>query len=150
MPRRPQYPTFGSVSSGTMRTEDLLDAFAYECRQWGGRKGKKLAREYDAINEEQVSGEEGSYLLEDMFDLLNEVAPPYGYFAAHEGDGADFGWWLSEGWEDAVRDGEAIKVNDSADVPTGYRGEVFIVNDHGNITFGVQNRQGFRKVWSVV
>lgn len=152
MPRKRQVPQFGSVSSGTMRPEDLLSAFEYECRTYGGRTGRKLACEYDRLTEEQVRGEEGMYLLEEMFDLLNEVAPAYGYFGAHPGDGADYGWWLSEDFEN---DFDGLKVSDLSEVPVSYRGEILLVNDHGNMTLYVKRgvrttRERFQEIWSLV
>lgn len=38
-----------------------------------------------------LSGED----LETLTDLLGELAPPYCYFGANEGDGADYGFWVS-------------------------------------------------------
>lgn len=37
------------------------------------------------------------WLLEDLFDALNAVAPEGYYFGGHPGDGSDFGFWKVEG-----------------------------------------------------
>lgn len=155
MPRLPKYPDLGSVSSGTMLTDDLLSAFAPLCKEYGGRKGQKLAREADNLpssddrTPEQV--EEADGILEDMFDLLQEVAPPRCTFGAHEGDGADFGFWpLLDSLEEDAQTGDVLKVGDTSEVPAGYVGEVMQVSDHGNVTLYWHNRRGFRELWSVV
>jgi hypothetical protein len=154
MPRKRIIPSFGSVSSGTLRTEDLLSALESECRAYGGRRGKALAREWEKMTEEETEGEEGGYLLEEMTDLLNDLAPSYGYFGAHPGDGADFGFWLSEDWEREAKDSDALFVNDLSEVPSDYRGEVFQVSDHGNVTLYTAhhpNQHGrFTYIWGIV
>jgi hypothetical protein len=38
--------------------------------------------------------EEISFLLDDLFDNLNDIASQYDcYFGSNEGDGSDFGFW---------------------------------------------------------
>ena len=36
------------------------------------------------------------YLLEDLFDALNDHAPIGCYFGSHPGDGSDFGYWAHD------------------------------------------------------
>jgi len=41
--------------------------------------------------------EDSSFLLnEDIWNLLNDIAPKFTYFGSSEGDGADYGFWTSE------------------------------------------------------
>jgi len=113
----------GSISHGTLRTEDLLSAFADELEWLTGPND--LSKEAQEINPES---EEASELVNDLIDALQELAPPYCYFGAHEGDGADFGFWFF--W-DAIN--ELPRVADPADVE-GLGEDCVFVNDHGNIT----------------
>ena len=68
---------------------------------------------------------------------------------AHEGDGADFGYWPIDIEED-VGEGSILKVNGFGEWPTGYSGDVVVVNDHGNLTIGCVNRGKFKEYYSVV
>lgn len=38
----------------------------------------------------------GLIVLEDIFETLNLYAPEGYYFGAHDGDGADFGYWKNQ------------------------------------------------------
>lgn len=88
----PTIMTIGTVSHGTLRTEDLLPAFAAELRRVTSHPGNlTLAAEAEAIM--NFESEEASELCNDLIELLNEYAPEGMYFGAHEGDGSDFGWW---------------------------------------------------------
>ena len=83
----------GTVSDGTLRPEDLVPVFADEYVRLGGNAGKvrsfyKHVKEYHMDNLQ--------WDLEELFDLLNGLAPEGYYFGAHEGDGADFGFWKTE------------------------------------------------------
>lgn len=106
----------GSVSHGTLRTEDLIPTFA------------KLVREIDPVlfveSKDwcpkcliaEINGEPGSHsfglrsdddrdsVLQCLFDALEELAPDGYYFGAHEGDGSDFGFWESERYNDEPRE----------------------------------------------
>lgn len=157
--RTANYP-IGSVSSGTMREEDLIPSFCYELQQLAKQTGicnrktrnahLQTVREIESRMglENYFKSEDASYdLNEDLFNALNEYAGPYFYFGSHPGDGADYGFWLSEEIED---DFDGLKVSDSSEIPAKYRGEVLIVNDHGNMSLMVKTSRTLREVWSIV
>ena len=169
----------GSVSTGTLRPEDLIPAFVSELEQQKPchRKHRALIREVNtylnleecgscgayhpegfagdcrenqkrfANDEDFFQSETASELLNELMDALNEYAPAYFYFGAHPGDGADFGFWLSENMPE---DFDGLKVSDLSEVPTGYSGEVLHVNDHGNMTLYAYSRGRRREVWGIV
>jgi len=111
---------FASVSSATMVAEDLAQTFISVlsdkvCQSVMSQEQKTLvqeiAEEYNEILEraeacnyhscsKDVSNEEDTealmWLLEALFDILNEIAPEDCYFGAHPGDGSDFGFWPFE------------------------------------------------------
>ncbi len=141
--------SIGSISHGTLRTDDLLAAFASEledivqrnAEKWCSDEGRKerdgllqlIAEAQDLIEKEGVDDEK-SDIIETLGDTLNEYAPPYCYFGTNEGDGADLGFWPSmESIEELprVEDGDGAKTlgEDAA-----------FVNDHGNVT--VYNGKG--------
>jgi len=149
---------FGSISSGTMRPEDLIPAFADELRAQVEAAAPhpgamnpdhvKLCDEADSI--EDYASEDADCVLEELFDALSEYAPPYGYFGAHLSDGADYGFWLQEDFQQAMRDDDVLEVTDTSEVPADYSGEVLHVNDHGNATFYAATHGKLREVWSIV
>jgi hypothetical protein len=151
-PRHGKYPGIGSVSQGTMRVEDLLPIYAGVLDQYGNRAAKALAREFLAMPEEDITGEEGDGLLGEMEGSLGDLAPPYTYFGASPQDGADFGFWPDvEGAEEAVRAGDMLQVDDWSEVPRSYTGEVMHVSDHGNVTVGYMHRGGkLEEYWAMV
>ena len=86
---------FGSVSSGTLVTADLLDTFTDELKALQHPDAVSLQAEWFAIQDvvtadnpsaaaETLAGD----ILNEAMDALDECSPPYGYFGAHEGDGA--------------------------------------------------------------
>ncbi len=97
------------------------------------------------------ASEDAGFDVEALFDELNAFAPPYCYFGAHPGDGADYGFWLSDdAIEDARADGDALFVDDTSEVPDDYSGEVFHVNDHGNVTLYTASNGVLTEVWAIV
>lgn len=133
--RRPYRPTIGTISHGTLRTDDLMISFADELRRIA--PDHDLVKEADAVQTlwaagwlNVYEGEEAHELVDLLQDELSANAPPYCYFGNTEGDGSDFGFWPSM---EAIE--ELPRVADPAEVPDGGTGEdVAFVNDHGNVT----------------
>ena len=88
------------------------------------------------------------YDLESLFDALGEYAPEGFYFGAHPGDGCDYGYWLSE---EFTAEFDGLKVQDLSEVPTGYAGEVLVVNDHGNTSlYSYHRNHSYTVLWEIV
>ena len=104
------YLELGSYSSCTMRAEDLIPCFESVLESCGVDlseydKGGSLQPEYktglppyddDEALERYWDSEDSGYYLEWLFDSLQEFCPPYTYFGANPGDGADYGVWILE------------------------------------------------------
>ena len=143
----------GSVSSDTMRPEDLIPSFLWELKRQ--KPLKKAHRALIKDIEERMEAddyyesEDSEYdLNESLFDALDEYAPAYFYFGAHPSDGADFGFWLREDFEQEF---DGPKVSSSDELPKDYFGEFLIVNDHGNMTLMVRHRNyRVTEIWAVV
>lgn len=98
----------GTIIHGTLRTADLLRAFADEYERVLPFNGRAMADEArniagimsaaDLIGAGSVAqDEEASDMLSALFDALDEIAQREGfYFGASEGDGSDFGYWTTE------------------------------------------------------
>lgn len=153
--------SFGSISSGTLRSEDLAETFADELdallrkqpRSFKRAAYRKSIRETRAElrkldhNPDHCQDELDACVAE-LAEMLGDFAPPYAYFGSREGDGADFGFWLGEC---AMEYFDGLRVSDTSEVPRDYRGEVLHVNDHGNATLYVAMSRGkLREVWAVV
>jgi hypothetical protein len=92
-----------SVSHGTMRSQDLLRAFATELEHIlpdqlpdtvaSACRIADLLDEDDCVMETQW---EASDMLDKLFTLLDEHAPEGCYFGSHPGDGSDYGYWEAE------------------------------------------------------
>jgi hypothetical protein len=143
--------TFGSISTCTLRSEDLIPTFCDELRALRGSVPLELWRDAQrCMRNQQVMDDIGSEVVSDLIDELQNFAPPYGYFGANDGDGADFGFWLSSDWERDAKDSGALFVSDTSEVPAGYSGEVVQVSDHGNATLYFARKGKLTEVWSVV
>jgi len=153
------YPSLGSVSEGTLRTEDLLDTFAYELcyhikRMRLTREQRKRMRQLikDATDcAPDNDGEGGVEFYVDMLhEALNEIAPPYAYFGASEGDGASFGFGPCLGMNGDTDDLPKLPAGDA--IRKHHWGEdVLLVNDHGNVDCGYVDKRGrFHAYWSIV
>jgi len=101
------------VSSSTLRTEDLLVSFWETLERLSSSASFPFELSPSLLSslerlvgedskEEDYKEEEAHELLLSLFDLLGEASPPGFYFGSHPGDGALFGFWLSEDWEEAL------------------------------------------------
>ncbi len=129
----------GSISTGTLRTEDLLEAFASTLQQFN--RTHPLLGEYLDIhaNDAWDSDKAADLLNEGFFNALQEICPPFVYFGTLEGDGSDFGFWPNyDGMTEANIDG--LDEFQADEVIVQY-------SDHGNVTVMDLERN---EIWSVV
>jgi len=121
-----------SLSHGTLRNEDLIPYFMDFLQNVKGiceieKKVDLLQEEVDKLELELESGYSDYYkdqetasciLNEDIWDLLNDIAPEFTYFGSTEGDGSDFGFWTNEEglWEHVIERTEtAMETSDGFD-----------------------------------
>jgi hypothetical protein len=85
----------GSVSFGTNKTSHLIMAFLDEIRNFDDKLLAELEipNPLPSIDDKYWESFEASYLLEELFDILDNLSPPGYYFGAHPSDGVDYGWW---------------------------------------------------------
>lgn len=153
--KKHEYPLIGIVSHGTMRSEDLIPDFMDVLEVYNPKRAKVLRSENPDIFTwlEDPDTEEpeftSEFLNETLWDALNEIAPPYCYFGATEGDGTDYGFWPCF---DAIQeDGDVLKVNDSSELPKGYIGYFTVTSDHGNLTLYHRFKNGrVNEIWGIV
>lgn len=130
--RKPQYLPLGTISEGTMVTEDVGDALVWELSQLRlSREHRKLVREWDKERErldkradaEQWPDVTLEDLLDELWDAVDDYAPPYCYVGALEGDGACYGVWPDIEYLERnscnvtlAAMGDVVKVNDLAEL----------------------------------
>jgi hypothetical protein len=94
----------GTVSHGTLRTQDLLRSFADEYQRVLPFNSFELvydarncANEMDEDENHPGNAQTGSEIVEELIDALDAIAQRDGfYFGTHPGDGSDFGYWVIE------------------------------------------------------
>src|SRR5690606_23432490 len=108
----------GTVIHGTLRTEHLILAFLEELEAIDRDRADSFweripAEAFEDLEDDWWDSEEAEGSLEELFDVLNEFAPPCCYFGADEGDGSDFGVWIDRfSREEAIENGEVLKVDE--------------------------------------
>jgi len=131
----------GTLISGTLRDEDLLEAFADELERitHGTGAHRSLISEARTLPEPEFASD----IVAELIDALNEYAPIHCYFGALKGDGSDFGFWpTGDDWDNCS--GHWVSKHEFID----HDCRVFVqINDHGNIT--VSELRG-EEIWSVV
>ncbi len=144
--KRMKYAQLGSVSTGTLDSESLVSAFSGELESLYSETGhpvpghvRTMLAEVKRLDSIDFEDGDASEYVDELAQELEHFAPPFCYFGASEGDGADFGFWVSEdSVREAVRSGEIAVVEDDTrggrqDVlPKNYTGYRLHISDHGN------------------
>ena len=132
----------GSISTGTLKIDDLLEATATTLNNLGSTVTTDTHTwEYD-----------DEMLLSIYMEALNELCPPFVYFGTHPGDGADFGFWpdmdrLNEELHFASNVcGDKLIRDCACDDENCDDGILVNVSDHGNVTVMDMERN---VIWSV-
>jgi len=157
----------GSISHGTLRTQDLLTACADEIDKIldtdsgettytarlsvmtirDSARGCAAALEARDDHDETPAIDDldsiADETLQECYELLSECTPAYCYFGAHAGDGSDLGCWPDMGQIEAdLESGELAKISDPNELdslPTDCCGAVH-VSDHGNLALYLPRR----------
>jgi hypothetical protein len=94
--------SIGTISHATMRSEDLIPSFMGEIERLDPKRAKEIEEKEEnkdvfewLENIENEEPEHASEFVHELFDVLNEYAPEYCYFGAHQGDDSDYGFWPS-------------------------------------------------------
>ncbi len=95
------------ASSGTLREEDLLPRFWGIADQIGATiPDTLLARLQCLVGEDSSEADWDSELAThacfELIEFLCDAAPAGFYFGASDGDGACFGFWVTEAWANAL------------------------------------------------
>ena len=138
----------GSISTGTLRQQDLLEAFHSTIESLQAQQAKDEGTPIVLADDGYMDGNEpysDEELLTIYTEQLESFCPPFVYFGAHPGDGADSGFW-----PDMDSLGQALYGSDF-DTPGEFTldddGVIVQVSDHGNVTVMDMDRN---VLWSVV
>ena len=152
------YASLGSVSHATLRSEDLIQAFSGELKRQISRNKEFFALPENKVNFKRLTAlvceAENVWLDNDLSidqldpekedlveELVNETLPDalqmfcasYCYFGSHEGDGSDFGFWVSH-IEDIKEQIEFVSSKGEEYPEDDYAGEWLHINERGNCT----------------
>lgn len=150
----------GSISTGTLRTQDLLPVFLETFIALGGNVPSDLEcgsyieylnwpnPETTACDEDDKfwDSEDAMWDMEALTNGLNNLCPPFVYFGTLEGDGSDFGFWPDmEALNEAMQ--HMGMASESDEEILAEEGVIVQVSDHGNVTVMDIDRN---VIWSVV
>ena len=86
-----------SVSHGTLRSIDLIPEFLGVLKQYAkDRYDAYVKANPEVLDLEGMDDETLSWVVDELIDELNAVAPQGTYFGSHPGDGSDFGFWTMD------------------------------------------------------
>ena len=107
-----QLATFPWIAScDTLRPEDLLPRFWSIAEILAAWRGEPMPADLlepltllvgEDSRESDWNDDLANDTLSELFDLLQEWSPSGFHFSSHTGDGACFGFWLSDAWHDAL------------------------------------------------
>jgi len=153
----------GSISHGTLRTQDLLPAFLETLTARGGKVPDDLecgthieylnwpSRDTTASDDDDKfwGSEEAMWDMDALTGALQTLCPPFVYFGTLEGDGSDFGFWADmETLNDALDPTSCLSHQQSNGEYVLQDENVIVqVSDHGNVTVMDMERN---VIWSVV
>lgn len=169
--------SIGSLSSSTLRTEDLLPAFLSAAEDL--RLSKEDRRTVNLVKSRLRAVDDGKYGhgqdltywescdssddLTDIAAILENHTPDYCYFGSAEGDGAEFGVWpdsellTGNDWSGCVfRLPTNVSPSAYASEDADHRQEMrefthaLEVSDHGNATLYRRAGNRWIEVWSIV
>lgn len=149
----PKIP-LGTVSHATLRPEDLIPTYISFLQRFMPADAKRrgnleeiekrvtLAESGEDV-EAYYRSEDCGHDLEELTEMMEELAPAFVYFGVSPGDSSDFGFWVDhEEIDEAAASGDLLKLGDLSDLD--HRAEeleqgwnyakCMIVNDHGNCT----------------
>lgn len=97
----------GTVSHGTLRTQDLIQTFWDVLVEHHPAKAIVLHDEYTLPDDVKSiewpkdddpfwDHDDARYLLDDLYEALDGCCPAGHYFGSHPGDGSDFGCWPAD------------------------------------------------------
>lgn len=160
--------SFGSISTGTLRPQDLLNSFHSELERQINRNGDYFSKpenfdERDKLNnllgevqdcfldDENIDPEKEELvddLIQELENALQIFAPSYGYFGAHCGDGSDFGFWVDI--ENVKEQVEFVSSKYQEYPDEDFVGEWLYINERGNCTLYVRESGKDKEIWSIV
>lgn len=88
-----------TVSNATLRSEDLIEAFSnfYQWNTGHFPKVEGLIQYFRELeNGEDHDQDSEMWILDELFNKLDSIAPAECYFGSHPGDGACIGYWPDE------------------------------------------------------
>lgn len=140
-----RYLPIGSVSWGTMQVDDLIPRFLHALKTVDPARGAQLEAESETLADEE---DHDYFTWETLFDALNDYAPPYTSFGSHDGDGSDYGIWIShESIEEALENEELRPMRKGESFVPGDT-DVVLVDDSGNYQALLDGTTG-REIWSI-
>lgn len=149
---RPRWLPTGSISSGTLRAEDVVPDLLHAAEHWVSmsradrnrvrRIGAEVSAAMNSVWDADTYEQEQEHAIEtlseawsDLEDILTMYAPPGHYVGAHPGDGADIGVWASEEIPCVCPKVGNVTPDmlDDAAASDGPGDIVFELSDHGNL-----------------